>query len=95
MIVCFLGEKHVQDISLGGLSFQAKQSTKTNQLSNEKKRGCLGYVRDYTTVTQLYIGTIISHYKDPYQTTSIMECHKGFERCSIWLPKTTRPETNS
>ena len=29
-----------------------------------------------------YIGIIISHYKDPYQQTSIIECHKGFERCS-------------
>ena len=29
-----------------------------------------------------YIGVIISHYKDPYQLTSIMECQQGFERCS-------------
>ncbi len=24
----------------------------------------------------------ISHYKDPYKPINIMECHKGFERCS-------------
>ena len=27
------------------------------------------------------MGIIISHYKDPYQPISIMECHNGFERC--------------
>ena len=34
-----------------------------------------------------YIGIIISHYKDPYQPTSIMECQQGFERCSyeFWI----------
>ena len=26
-----------------------------------------------------YIGIIISHYKDPYQPTTMMECQKGFE----------------
>ena len=30
-----------------------------------------------------YIGIIISHYKDPYQPTSRMECQQGFERCSF------------
>ena len=29
-----------------------------------------------------YIGIIISHYKDPYEQTFIMECHKGFDLCS-------------
>ena len=29
-----------------------------------------------------YMGIVISHYKDPYWTTSIMECQQGFERCS-------------
>ena len=29
-----------------------------------------------------YIGIILSHYKDPYYPTSIMECQQGFERCS-------------
>ena len=28
------------------------------------------------------MGIIISHYKDFYEPISIMECHKGFERCS-------------
>ena len=28
------------------------------------------------------MGIIISQYKDPYKLISIMECHKGFERCS-------------
>ena len=27
-------------------------------------------------------GIMISHYKDTYKPTSIMECHKSFERCS-------------
>ena len=31
-----------------------------------------------------YMGIIISQYKkDPYKPIIIMECHKGFERCSI------------
>ena len=29
-----------------------------------------------------YMGIIISQYEDPYKPISIMECHKGFERCS-------------
>ena len=34
-------------------------------LSNEKNRGCLGYIRDETTVSS-YIGIIIiNHYTDP------------------------------
>ena len=28
------------------------------------------------------IGIVISHYKDPYQPISTMECHEGFKRCS-------------
>ena len=39
----------------------------------KKKPGCLGYIVDYTT--QLI--------RDPYSTTSIMECQQGFERFSI------------
>ena len=27
-------------------------------------------------------GITVSQYKDPYEPISIMECHKGFERCS-------------
>ncbi len=30
-----------------------------------------------------YIGIILSHYKDPYQPTSIVECQQGFERGSF------------
>ena len=29
-----------------------------------------------------YIGIMISHYKDLYESISIMECHRGFGRCS-------------
>ena len=29
------------------------------------------------------MGILIGHYKNPYQPTRIMECHKGFEHCSI------------
>lgn len=28
------------------------------------------------------VGIIIGHYKNPYEPTSQMACHKGFERCS-------------
>ena len=28
------------------------------------------------------IGIIISHDKDRYEPTSIMECHKGFDHCA-------------
>ena len=28
------------------------------------------------------MGIIVNQYKDPYKPISIMECHKGFERCS-------------
>ena len=31
------------------------------------------------------MGILVSHYKDPYQPSSTMGCHKGFERCSIVL----------
>ena len=34
---------------------------------------------EYTTS---YVGIITSHYKDPYKPISIMDCHKGFKRCS-------------
>ncbi len=44
--------------------------------------GCLilGIFGDYTT--QLYGEYLISQYKDPYKPICMMECHKGFERCS-------------
>ena len=32
-----------------------------------------------------YMGITISQYKDPHKQISIMECHKGFERCSSRL----------
>ena len=49
-------------------------------LSSDQNRGCLLYIGNFTTH---YIGIIISQYKDPYQPISLMECHKGFERCSL------------
>ena len=33
-------------------------------IRNEKTPGCLGLIGDYTT--QLYLGIISSHYKDPF-----------------------------
>ena len=47
-----------------------------------KTRGCLLYIGGFTKTTH-YIGIIISQYKDPYQPITLMECHKGFERCSL------------
>ena len=41
---------------------------------------CCMYRGLYYPVT--YIGVIINDYKDPYETTSIMECQKGFDHCS-------------
>ena len=32
------------------------------------------------------MGILICQYKDPYKPISIMECHKGFERCSSASP---------
>ena len=32
------------------------------------------------------MGILICQYKDPYKPVSIMECHKGFERCSSVSP---------
>ena len=40
----------------------------------EKNLRWLGYIGDYTN----YMGIIISHYKDPYETTSIMESKTFF-----------------
>ena len=46
-----------------------------NQMSNEKTLGCLGYINTYIygIILPIYIRIMISHYKDPYQPTSIME----------------------
>ena len=50
--------------------------------SVQRAPGWLGYIRD--EILPSYIGIIIiSHYKDPYQPTSLMECQQGFERCSV------------
>ena len=54
------------------------------QMSSEKNPGCLGYIGD--EILPSYVGIIISHYKDPYEPISRMECHKGFERCSDGVP---------
>ena len=35
------------------------------------------------------MGIVVGHYKDPYEPTSIMQCHKGFERCSFVSSKWT------
>ena len=41
------------------------------QMSNEKTTGCLGYMVDSTTQSGDYDKPL--QYKDPYETTSIME----------------------
>ena len=51
-------------------------------MSSNPNPGYLLYIGSCTT--QLHIGNIINHCKDPYEPMSIMEC-QGFERCS--LPK--------
>ena len=35
------------------------------------------------------MGIEVGHYKDPYEPTSIMQCHKGFEHCSFVSSKWT------
>ncbi len=35
-------------------------------MSNEKNPGWLGFIGGYTTHIYIYIGILISHYKDPY-----------------------------
>ncbi len=37
-------------------------------------------MRCLSLIIWFQVGITIHHYKDPYQPTSIMECHKGFER---------------
>ena len=44
----------------------------------------LGYIGD--EILPSYVGIIIVHYEDPYSPTSMMEGHKGFERCSCEEP---------
>ena len=36
----------------------------------------------YGIILPAYIGIIVGHCKDHYKPISIMECHKGLERCS-------------
>ena len=52
-------ERYSQQTSAAWSAF-----TEEFDVSNETNPGCLGYIGDYTT--QLYIGIIISHFKDPY-----------------------------
>ena len=42
----------------------------------KKKPGCWGFIRDIILLT--YWGSVASHYKDPYQTTSTTERKAGF-----------------
>ena len=62
----------------------AKVNSFQHMSSVQGAPGWLGYIRD--EILPRYIGIIydyfISHCKDPYQPTSIMECQQGFERCS-------------
>ena len=51
----------------------------TPRMSSDQNLGYLLYLGDYT---QLYVGILMSHCKDPYEPISRMHCHKGFERCS-------------
>ncbi len=48
--------------------------------SSDQNPGCLLYTG---IILPSYYIRIISQYKDPYERISIMERHKGFERCSI------------
>ena len=45
--------------------------------------GTLGIYCILGIILPNYMGIIRCHDKDPYRSISIMECHKGFERCSI------------
>ena len=51
-------------------------------MSNENNptcSSCFGYLGDYTThLTCSYMGFITSHYKDPYETTNIVESKRVF-----------------
>ena len=56
--------------------------------------GCLGYI-GIGIILPSYMGIIISHYKDPYSTTSIMESKRVFFMAHVWLlpPKTLPKKT--
>ena len=51
-------------------------------LSSVQNPGWLPYIRGLYCILPTYMGIVISHHKDPYEPISIVECHKGFERCS-------------
>lgn len=50
-------------------------------LSNDQNLRYWLYIGD--EILPGFIEIIISQYKDPFKTTSRMECHKRFERCSF------------
>ena len=55
------------------------------QVSNEKRApGWLDYIGD--EILPSYIGIIISHYKDPYEPTSIMESKRFFFVAQVVIP---------
>ena len=52
-------------------------------LSDDQNPDSLFYIWDYTT--QSYTVEIIKrNYKDSYEPTTTMECHRDFERCACW-----------
>ena len=79
-----LGESPTQKIvSVSGISdeankLQASGST-IQQVSSVQNPGWLFDIGEI--ILPNYMGIIISQYKDPYKPISIMEGHKGFERC--------------
>ena len=53
-------------------------------IKESRAPGWLFYIGD--EILPSYMGIIIGHCKDPYKPTSIMECHNGFEGCSVVPP---------
>ena len=66
-------------LSLSKGAGDMKQGLKFH-LSNAKNLRCLGCIG--VEILPGYVGIIISHYKDPYKSISIMESNKGFFRGS-------------
>ena len=53
-------------------------------MSNEKEPGCLGYVED--EILPSFVGIMINHYTDPYETTSISwKVEPFFLKISCWI----------
>ena len=50
-------------------------------MSSDENPSWLGYIRDEIYLV-IYRDYFINHYKEHYYLISIMECHKGLERCS-------------